>query len=175
MATAQLLDVPYVSQFRSIPGLGCNVAWYACGPACASMVAAYLTGTAPPFDRAVLASGGRSIVGRGVQPWQVVQTIERLAPGAVAGCTSVGNAAASRSLLGYALSRRLPIIALVKPSWVVTGINHYVVVTGQDTARHRVTINDPLTYAPITLPEPVFTAAWQEVRRTRPFTYIWAR
>ena len=173
--SAQWIDVPHVSQLMRIPGFGWDVSLFACGPACAAMVAAYVSGRAPAFDRAVLELGGRAIAGRGTQPWQVAQAIRSLAPGARADTAAVASAAAARSLVAYALSQGVPLIALVRPSWVATRINHYVVVTGIDPARGRVAINDPLTAPALELPAPVFLAAWQRVRGIRPFTYVWAR
>ena len=168
------LRVPYVSQLAGGSGLSRRVAEYACGPASAAMVAAFWSGTAPPFERAAQAMGGAALTGVGSEPWQVAQAIRLLAPGVASDTASAGGAPAALSLLRAQLNQGRPVIALVHPSWFLTPINHFVVVTGLEPARHLVIFHDPLIGADVQESEQGFLAAWSRPRHGRPYTYVWA-
>lgn len=171
---SSLLRVPYVSQLGGGSGLSWRVAEYACGPASAAMVAAYWSGTAPPFGRAAQAMGGPALIGVGSEPWQVAQAIRLLAPGVAADTASASNAGVALSLLRSQLQQGRPVVALVHPSWFVTPINHFVVVTGLEPSRHLVIFHDPLMGADVQESEQGFLAAWSQPRHGRPYTYVWA-
>ena len=168
------LRVPYVAQLAGGSGLAWRVAEYACGPASAAMVAAYWSGSAPPFGRAALAMGGAALIGVGSEPWQVAQAIRLLAPGVAADTASARDGTVALSLLRAQLNQGRPVIALVHPSWFLTPINHFVVVTDLAPARHLVIFHDPLMGADVQESEQEFLAAWAHPRQGRPYTYVWA-
>lgn len=171
--SATVLFVPYVYQLQRAWGLPPVVLDYACGPACAAMLAGYALGRGPEFVRAVQLVGGQAIVGRGTAPWAVAQAVRTLAPGVGADTAAIASMLAATSLLSLELGLRRPLIALVRPSWVQTGIDHYVVVTGLDLRQEQVRLNDPLAGQDVAVPLAVFLTAWQRSRWSRPFTYIW--
>jgi hypothetical protein len=72
------------------------------------------------------------------------------------------------------LNQGRPVIALVHPSWFVTPIDHFVVVTGLAPARHVVIFHDPLMGADVQESEQGFLTAWAHPRHGGPFTYVWA-
>jgi len=168
-----VLSVPYVYQLQRTWGLPSSVLDYACGPACAAMLAGYARGRWPEFVRAVQLVGGQAIVGRGTAPWAVAQAVRTLAPGVRADTAAAPNTLVARGLLSLELDRRRPLIALVRPSWVQTGIDHYVVVTGLDLRQEQVRLNDPLAGQDVAVSLATFLTAWQRSRWSRPFTYIW--
>ena len=63
----------------------------------------------------------------------------------------------------------------MRPSWVQTGIDHDVVVTGLDLRQGQVRLNDPLAGQNVAVPLPTFLTAWQRSRWSRSFTYTWMR
>jgi len=169
------VDVPYVSQLVPVYGVGRKVSFYACGPASAAMLASYFTGMQPDLGRAITLAGGNAIIGRGTQPWQVAQIVRTLAPGVRSDTATAGSWATARSVLAAELGGGRPFIALVRPSWVATTIDHYTVVTGVNGRRGTVTLNDPLAGDDVTVTDVAFIAAWQRIRWVKPFMYIWAR
>ncbi|MGI8912742.1 MAG: C39 family peptidase [Chloroflexota bacterium] len=168
------ITVPYVSQLTPVTGLGGHVAAYACGPASAAMIVAYWTGTTPPLGRAEYLMGGASLVGAGSAPWQVAQAIRTLAPGVGADAANAAGPAAAASLLSDQLALGRPVIALVRPTWFFTPINHFVVVTGFDPLRALVRFDDPMAGSEVQASLADFLAARASPRERRPYTYAWS-